>query len=92
MELLDIRKEIDAVDGELVELFCKRMELSAAVAEYKKQNNMPILDAERERELLLKVYGLSDEKFGEYTKELYETLLRLSRSYQERILQGEGKL
>ena len=36
MELNEIRKEIDAIDAELVELYKKRMTLAANVAEYKK--------------------------------------------------------
>ena len=38
MELKDLREQIDGIDRELVELFKKRMNVSAAVAEYKKQN------------------------------------------------------
>ena len=36
MELSEIRKDIDAIDEELVKLFCDRMALSAKVADYKK--------------------------------------------------------
>ena len=46
MDLKDIRTQIDAVDDELVQLFVKRMNLSAQVAEYKKANN--IIEAAKE--------------------------------------------
>lgn len=52
MDLKDIRTQIDAVDAELVQLFVKRMNLSAQVADYKKANNMPIFVPAREREIL----------------------------------------
>ena len=39
MDLIDIRTQIDAIDNELVQLFVKRMGLSAQVADYKKANN-----------------------------------------------------
>ena len=52
MELSEIRKDIDAIDEELVKLFCQRMALSAKVADYKKANNLPILVPAREREIL----------------------------------------
>ena len=37
MELKEIRQKIDAVDGQMKELFLKRMELSGRVAEAKRR-------------------------------------------------------
>ena len=42
MELKDLRNQIDDIDDELVRLFVKRMEVSAQVADYKKEHNLPI--------------------------------------------------
>ena len=42
MDLSEIRQQIDEIDQELVGLFCRRMGLSAQVADYKKANNLPI--------------------------------------------------
>ena len=39
MELSDIRKEIDAVDAEIKELFQKRMQLADEVAKVKAETN-----------------------------------------------------
>ena len=39
LDLLEIRDQIDGIDKEIVELFEKRMQLSAEVAEYKISNN-----------------------------------------------------
>ena len=38
MELTEIRARIDAIDEQLVRLFCQRMDVSRRVAEYKKAN------------------------------------------------------
>ena len=92
MDLNKIRTEIDAVDAELVELYKKRMTLSAQVAEYKRENNMPILDSSRERALLAKVSELSGKEFEDYSRTLYSTILDLSRAYQHRILGNTSKL
>ena len=92
MELNEIRKEIDAIDSEIVELYKKRVTLSANVAEYKRANNMPVLDSSRERALLNKVSELSGEEFEEYTRTLYSTILDLSRSYQHKILGNTSAL
>ena len=92
MNLDNLRSEIDAVDAELVELYKKRMTLSAKVAEYKRENNMPILDSSRERALLNKISELSGEEFEDYSRTLYSTILDLSRAYQHRILGNTSKL
>ena len=55
MELSELRQQIDAIDREMVELFKKRMNVAADVAEYKRQTGMNVLDASRERALLDKV-------------------------------------
>ena len=62
MELKELRKEIDSIDRELTALFIKRMGISADIAEYKRKNGLPILDADRERELLDKIADISGEE------------------------------
>ena len=92
MELQDLRNEIDTIDRELVDLFLRRMNVAAEVAEYKKANDLPVLDASRERALLDKVSELSGEEFEAYTRTLYATILDLSRSYQHHKLDRESPL
>lgn len=92
MELRELREQIDSIDRELVELFKKRMNVSAGVAEYKRQTGMNVLDASRERALLDKVSELSGEEFEEYTRTLYATILDLSRSYQHKRLGDASRL
>ena len=89
MEITELRNQIDQIDAQLVELFKKRMDVAADVAEYKRENNMKVLDASRERALLQKVSELSGEEFEDYTRTLYSTILDLSRSYQHKRL-GTG--
>lgn len=86
MELTQLREQIDNIDKELTALFKKRMNVSAQVAEYKRQTGMNVLDSSRERALLNKVAELSGEEFEEYTRTLYATILDLSRSYQHKKL------
>lgn len=54
-DLKKLRDDIDSIDKELIELFQKRMETVLKVAEYKKKNNVPILNASRENEVIKKV-------------------------------------
>ena len=48
LNLEEIRKEISAINDEMLALFVKRMELSSQVAAYKKANGLPTLDRKRE--------------------------------------------
>ena len=90
MELTEIREQINRVDDELLPLFLRRMELSARVAAYKKEAGMPVYDAAREQAILDKISGRAGE-MGEYARQLYREIMRLSRAYQEQLLtEGNG--
>lgn len=82
MDLKECRSQIDNIDQELVRLFCRRMELSANIAQYKKANNLPIYVPTREREILQDVAKQAGPEMGNYTRVLYSMLFELSRSYQ----------
>ena len=84
MDLSEIRQEIDAIDQQLVDLFCKRMNLSAQVADYKKANNLPIFVPARERAILQSVAEQAGPEMANYTRVLYSMLFELSRSYQSK--------
>ena len=84
MSLKEIRTQIDAIDDELVQLFVKRMNLSAQVADYKKANNMPIYVPSREREILQQVADKAGPEMANYTRVLYSMLFELSPSYQSK--------
>ena len=84
MELSEIRKCIDDVDDQLVELFVKRMKLSEQVADYKKANNLPIYVPAREREKLQAVAAHAGADMDNYTRVLYSLIFEISRSYQSK--------
>ena len=88
MKLEDYREKIDTVDEKLVALFAERMELSRAIAEYKKENGLPVLDASREEEKLNSAEQ-SPAELREYTRRLYALLFELSRDYQREIIRKE---
>ena len=84
MDLSQLRGKIDAIDQELVKLFCARMSISAQVADYKKANNLPIHHHGREREILQEVAKQAGPELENYTRGLYSMLFELSRSYQSK--------
>ena len=86
MNINEARKEIDKVDSELVKLFEKRMNLSAEIAEYKKEKNIPVFDEKREREITEKIKEKSSENLRGYIAELYGKIFELSRKYQKDLM------
>ncbi len=91
-KLLEYRDKINKIDDEIVRLFQERMEVAGNIAAYKKENNLPVLDAKREREKLADVLAKSEEKFSSYTGALYSLLFELSRSYQGKLLDADNAL
>lgn len=62
METLnELRFKIDAIDNELIALLKKRMGISEKIGEYKKANNMTVLQQQRWDSLLEKYYKAADE-------------------------------
>lgn len=92
MEIEKLRKDIDSIDSELTALFCKRMETAGKIAEYKKENNLPIFDSERERKLLNKIYNEAGEEKGSYARVLFTTIMDLSKSYQNKKIISSSTL
>ncbi len=52
--LTDLRREIDKLDNELLDLLAKRMRVCHEIGLYKKEHNMPVLQAQRYDEILNK--------------------------------------
>lgn len=92
MDINDLRQEINDIDKELTDLFNKRMNVSLEVAKYKIENNMPVLDKARERDVLEKVASASLPEIEAYTRMLYSDIFNFSRSYQHRIINGDCPL
>ena len=83
MELENLRKRIDAIDDQLIELFKARMEAAAQIGQYKKQNGLPVFIPQREQEKLEDVAQKSGDEMADYIRSLYRTLFQLSRDYQD---------
>ena len=78
-DLNEIRQEINQIDEKLIELFKQRMDCAKEVGNYKKLNDIPVLNQNRENEILDAVA----EKGGEYgasARLLYSNIMELSRA------------
>ena len=88
MKLEEVRKEIDAIDRQLLPLFLKRMDCAKQVAEIKREQHLPVLNSDREQEIL----DSMAQRAGNYAGEacmLYATLMDMSRALQHNLL-GSG--
>lgn len=83
--LEQMRQEMDIIDDRIIKDFKERMELSARIAKYKKDNDLPVLDVDREKEKLNRIAKSDDEDMSAYLSKLYLTLADLSRKYQDKI-------
>ena len=89
-ELQQLRQDIDDIDGQLVELFCRRMGVTRRVGEYKRERGIPVLDQARERQVLQNKGELAGDELRPAVITLYQTILALSRR-QQRDLADHGK-
>lgn len=86
MELNDYRTRLDEIDTQLLALFAERMDTAAEIAAYKKAHDLPVLAPQREQDILMRVRQSSGETLAPYAVSLFQTLLSLSRAYQETLL------
>ncbi len=88
-DLKEIRQEINEIDDRIIKLFKQRMDCAKEVGNYKKQNDIPVLNQDRENEILDAV----SQKGGEYgasARLLYSNIMELSRALQHNIV-GSGQ-
>lgn len=90
MDLKDLRKEIDGIDDEILKLFIKRMETVEKVTQVKKEQNLPVLNSSREREILNRIVDATPDKFDVYSRVLFSTMFELSRSFQSGLTAESG--
>ena len=86
MDLNFLRQKIDGIDDELVKLFQQRMDVSAEIARYKQQHQLPVFDPEREKQKLRGISGKVTKDYKDYVSALYALIMELSRAEQERLL------
>jgi len=88
-KLEEARKIINRVDSQMAELFTERMRAAEMVYEHKKQYGLPILDQQREDEVIEKNSALiKDDVIKGYYIDYLKNLMSVSRAYQYRMQSG----
>lgn len=85
MELQELRDEINTIDGEMLALLERRLAVCRAIAEYKRQNGLPVRDPARETEKLHEAM----EQGGAAGQRMVALLMALGREEEEHLLKGE---
>lgn len=85
--LKECRNKIDEIDNKIVELFKERMKIIKDVALFKKANNLPIFDPQREIQMLNKRLEAFDDNdpIKKYYKTILKSFLQVSKLYQKEI-------
>lgn len=91
LDLNEIRKEIDKIDGELTRLFEERMKLTYQVAAYKIENGKKVYDKEREDSKLEILSGLTEDVFNKQAiRELFSQIMSISRRKQYTLVKQDA--
>lgn len=91
-ELAALRAEMDQVNRDMLELFERRMDVAARVADYKRARGMAVSDPARERAILAEVRREAKPGMDSYATVLFSLLMEMSSGYQERLLHPTSPL
>ena len=86
-----MRREIDEIDDDLLNLLGRRMKISEQIGHYKKENNVAILQSGRWNEILQqsiekgKLKGLSSQ----FIENIYREIHQASINLQEKVMRGD---
>ncbi|MBR1428514.1 MAG: bifunctional 3-deoxy-7-phosphoheptulonate synthase/chorismate mutase type II [Prevotella sp.] len=86
--ITQLRKQIDEIDNEMMELLSKRMRVCREIGQYKKEHNMTVLQARRYNEILDKrgAQGSLCGMDGDFVKRIFEAVHEESVRQQIEII------
>lgn len=83
----DYRNKIDEIDKQITNLFEQRMDIVMKVGEYKKENNLPIFNKNREAEVIKKNIGyLKNSKYAEGLKDFFQNIMNIAKRLEEKTI------
>ena len=92
MDLEEIRQEIDRVDGQMKNLFLKRMDLCGKVIETKKRTGAAVYAPKREQEILSARTEDVKEAYRLVCGAFFKQTMEISRAYQyAQTAKGSGR-
>ena len=90
-DLAGLRGEIDDIDSELLQLLARRMEVSAQIGEYKKRNNVTVVQMDRWKKILADHVDAGEEMglSPELINKVFEAIHQASIERQGRIMEQD---
>ena len=87
-KIKQIRKHIDRIDLVIITVLAERMSLMPDIAEYKKENNIPIFDEKREVEIMKRLKRVAkDQGLDEsFVEEIFLSIFNESKRIQNDII------
>lgn len=82
MRLEKMRNSIDSIDDKILNLLLARLELCKEIGKIKKDKNLPVCNAKRENEILLRMEEKSGKNF-KYTKSLFLKIFEICKEIQK---------
>ena len=90
LDLNNLRSKINKIDGKIAELLLQRFAVVKDISEYKKARGLDVLQKNREAEVLQNISDKIDktglrenQEYKKYIIEIYETILKTSKSSQK---------
>ena len=80
--LEELRKEIDEIDAQLLELLRRRIRIAEQVGRYKLARGMRIEDPEREKQVLKRALSRAGELSEEFVRDIFERIILESKRAQ----------
>ncbi len=86
--LTELRRQIDEIDNQLLEVLAKRMRVSQEIGQYKKEHNMPVLQTGRYDEILAKRIAMAQSMGmdADFMKQILEAIHEESIHQQVEVL------
>ena len=90
MTLKQLRKRIDSLDLQLLQILEQRASLSLRVGDLKKKNGLPVFDGSREKLVLKRVVQKNKGLISDGAlKKIFSEILRQSRRLQKAKINGK---
>ncbi|GGX57514.1 chorismate mutase [Saccharospirillum salsuginis] len=91
LNLDDVRKSIDEIDSNLIQLLAKRYSICREVAHYKKTNGIPMMQPNRVEEVKGRCARMAEEQSlsGDFARQLYTLIINEACRIEDVIIDGE---
>jgi monofunctional chorismate mutase len=87
LDLNHIRKEIDAIDRQMIALFKKRLECVSDVARYKHENGLPIYDETREKAVIAKRQAQVEDTYRKHVGAFMQALMDQCKVVEAEVIE-----